>query len=73
MEQLKKKNEELLKEKALLQQQNKDLWELLVETLNCNPYIIEALIELHGEAYVQEVFADDYRDYKIAMEEDEED
>ena len=73
MEQLKQENEKLLKEKEILRQQTQDLWELLSEQLDCCPCIIEALIELRGEAYVQKVFADDYRDYKLAIKEESKD
>ena len=33
--------------------------------LDCQTYIVEALIELRGEEYVKEVFAEDYEEYRI--------
>ena len=69
--QLKKENEKLKKENERLQKQTGDLWELLVDANPEGCYIIPQLIEMRGESYVKEVFAEDYEDYKKTMNEEE--
>ena len=74
LEFLKEENEKLKKEEERKSMQTQDLWELLSMELDCQPYIVEALITLRGEEYVKEVFAEDYEDYRInvlARDEDE--
>ena len=73
---LEKENEKLKKENERLQKQTGDLWEL---ACFCDgdgfviPYHqIEQLIEMRGESYVKEVFAEDYEDYKKTNEEEDE-
>ena len=67
---LEKENEKLKKENERLQKQTGDLWELA----SFNGYHqIEQLIEMRGESYVKEVFAEDYQEYKDELDDDEED
>ena len=75
---LMKEKEELLKcllsafEKERLAKQTSDLWELL--SYEAEHQIVQ-LINLRGEEYVKEVFAEDYADWKSDSDEesDEED
>ena len=69
--QLKKENEKLKKENERLKKQIGDLCELLVDANPVDVYIIPQLIEMHGESYVKEVFAEDYEYYKEEYDEDE--
>lgn len=54
-------------ENQRLMQQAGALWECLVDELDLNPYVIERLIENHGEEWVKKVFKEDYEIYKEAM------
>ena len=65
---LEKENEKLKKENERLQKQTGDLWELASFD---GYHQIEQLIEMRGESYVKEVFAEDYEDYKKTMNEEE--
>ena len=52
--------------------QSSDLWELLCDEYAVElggPYVIEKLIELSGEDYVKQVFAEDYEEYTAAKAE----
>jgi len=70
-EEEKKQVEALKKERDILSQQTSDLWELLSMNYDCNPSIIEALIELRGLEHVTEVFKDDYATFKKEKEDEE--
>ena len=58
---LEKEIEKLKIHNERLQKQTGDLWEL-ASFNDCHQ--IEQLIEMRGESYVKEVFAEDYEDYK---------
>ena len=72
-QELQAENDKLKEENRKVEFQSRDLWELLSLQYDCNPYIIESLIELRGEEYVKDIFQDDYKDYqKNVMEDNEE-
>ena len=61
---------ELEKENEMLETQTGDLWELASYYLIDGNQVIDHLIEMRGESYVKEVFAEDYEAYKAEKESD---
>ena len=74
---LEKENEKLKIHNERLSKQTGDLWELASfcdgDGFVIQYHQIEQLIEMRGEEYVKEVFAEDYEDYKEVEEDEDED